>query len=235
MPVIKRPHTLYCIPYAGGTASMIYSKWKKSCNDDLVIEPLELKGRGARGREDFYESIQEAALDLSSSIHENEFSLYAHSMGTLIAYELMFALAKIGKKPVHLFLSGRYAPHIKSVKNFHIANEQEFIHEIERIGGTPRVVLENRELLNLFLPILKADYRISECYQQTKSEHLFDCNIHYFFSNEDTLITLEQVKEWHTYTSGKMHIYNFNGGHFFIHEAYPEMLNIIKNITTLHA
>lgn len=58
---------LFCIPYAGGS-EVIYYKWKRYLNSSIYLEPIELKGRGKRFNEDFYENLEEAVEDILGNI-----------------------------------------------------------------------------------------------------------------------------------------------------------------------
>ena len=38
---------LFCLPYAGSSASVFF-KWKKYLDEDIMLYPIELAGRGKR-------------------------------------------------------------------------------------------------------------------------------------------------------------------------------------------
>ncbi|WP_411859686.1 thioesterase II family protein, partial [Bacillus velezensis] len=75
---------IFCLPYAGGS-SAIYYKWRRLMSDSLTIHPIELKGRGTRINEDFYEHLDEAVNDIydliKDQIRECDYALFGHSMG----------------------------------------------------------------------------------------------------------------------------------------------------------
>ncbi|MCM3922488.1 thioesterase domain-containing protein [Frankia sp. AiPs1] len=54
---------LFCIPHAGGTAS-VFRPWRRRFPATIEVVPLELPGHGTRGREAFAQSISSAAEDL---------------------------------------------------------------------------------------------------------------------------------------------------------------------------
>jgi 4'-phosphopantetheinyl transferase len=99
---------LFCLPYAGGSES-IYYKWKRYLKHFIELEPIELKGRGKkRFNETFYESLEEAVDDIFENIKdkiaEDDFAIYGHIMGSLLAYELYYKIGKLNvRKPKHIF------------------------------------------------------------------------------------------------------------------------------------
>lgn len=67
-----------------------------------------VKGRGKRFNEPFYNSLEEAVDDIFNNIQgkigEEDYAIYGHSMGSLLAYELYYKIIGMGlKKPKHIF------------------------------------------------------------------------------------------------------------------------------------
>src|ERR1700738_4611092 len=107
---------LFCLPYAGGS-EVIYYKWKKYLHPSIQLIPIQLKGRGKRFSEIFYENIEEAVDDIFENVKDkivdDDYAIYGHSMGSLLAYELYYKISKLNlKKPKHIFFSGYKAPSI---------------------------------------------------------------------------------------------------------------------------
>ena len=49
---------------------------------------------------------------------------------------------------------------------------EQFVEELRRLGGTSQAILENSELLDIFLPVLRADFALSESYDYRVQEPL---------------------------------------------------------------
>lgn len=220
---------LICIPYAGATG-MVYLKWKKYLDDNFDLIPIDLPGRGRRISEPFLESIEDIVEDIISQIEKlmDErfvYALYGHSMGCLIIYELAHKLRlKNYPMPVHVFLSGRNPPHYGMDRIISDMNDRDFFEEISKYGGTPTEFFQHKELLDIFLPILKSDYKLVEKYEFNPYEEKVFGNMTFFYSTKDEGLTRRKVEEWQQYISGDLTIYEFEGGHFFIHDHYPKML-----------
>lgn len=192
---------LICLPYAGGS-SVNYLPWQSKINLKIKLHPVELKGRGRRLNEGLPSSIDEVVEDIFNKeflnlINKEEYALFGHSMGGVIAYELYLKTLKLGKRlPKHIFFSGCEAPYTRSTNDIsHNLPDEEFINKIVNLGGTPREVVEDINFKRYFLPIIKNDFKILENYKTVfKGELLCDFSI--LYGNKDYTITVEGLKSW---------------------------------------
>jgi len=225
---------LYCFPYAGGSASSIYSKWKNHLKDSIELCPIELAGRGKRFSVPFYNDLDEVVEDVYSIIEADiksgvDYAFYGHSFGSILSYELAHKINEKGlNPPKHLFFSGNKAPHRREYKNIHLLPDEEFIQEIIDFGGTPKELLEEKELLNLFLPLLRADFKVNESYQYKDRGTKLDCNITVINGKGDDM-TITDITEWNLHTTGNSKFYMFDGGHFFINDKTQDIITIINH------
>ena len=230
---------LFCIPYAGGSAN-VYLKWKKLLDSNIELCPIELKGRGKRFKENFYQGFDECVNDIYDQVTKegfDEYAIFGHSMGCAIAFELIKKLKKDGYEyPLYAFFSARYPPHINKKKNIDYLNidDSKLVEEIFKYGGTDKGVLENRELLQLFLPILRADFNIHESYEYKADPCKFNFDIAVFHGTKDLYVNEKEMGEWGNYTNKKFSMHTYNDGHFFINTYYKDIVNtiniVLKNI-----
>jgi medium-chain acyl-[acyl-carrier-protein] hydrolase len=224
---------LFCLPHAGSSA-VIYSKWKNYLDHSIELYPVELAGRGRRFQQPLYDSMEDAVADVYEQIRElidlKPYAIFGHSMGSLIAYELYHKINQLHHHtPVHMFFSGRQAPHILNQdKIVYSLPDAEFRAEVLELGGTSREVFENEELMNIFLPILRADYKIVETYRYSAPQSLINCGISILHGLKDDM-EIDEMKEWaiHTQKEHKLHL--FDGGHFFIHEQVAQVVTIVND------
>lgn len=222
---------LFCFPYAGGSAT-VYRKWKRLVNNMLEIVPVEIPGRGTRFSDELCDNMDELVEDLylrhKESFLEGDYMLYGHSMGSWIVYYLMNRLVKENiTLPRHLFLSGKEAPHIvKGGTLVHKLSSKDFIEKIYSLGGTPRELFDNKDMMEIFIPILRNDYKLIETCRYQQPEKPFECGITIFNGTEDDM-DREDIEGWRKYTTKEFEVYHFNGGHFFIHNYSKEMLDCI--------
>lgn len=226
---------LFCLPYAGGS-EVIYYKWKKYLNSSIYLEPIELKGRGKRLNEDFYVNLEDAVKDIFENIKDrildDEYAIYGHSMGSLLAFELYYKIYKENiNMPKHIFFSGYKAPSIpREEKQIHLLADKEFIGEVIQLGGTPQEVADNEEVLQLFTPILRNDFKMLEKYLYKEKEDKIQCDISILNGREDD-ITLEQILAWKNHGDKGFKVYSLEGDHFFINTNVEDITKIIN--TTL--
>jgi surfactin synthase thioesterase subunit len=222
------------LPYAGGSES-IYYKWQKHLDSSIKLEPIELKGRGRRCNEDFYESFDEAIddifLNIKDKVTHHEYAIFGHSMGSRLAYELYYKIcAENFIKPKHIFFSGNTAPSIiREKKELHKLSDDEFMKEIFDLGGTPKEVIENRELLQVVRPILRNDMKIYENYIYEEKNEKIGCDM-LVFSGKEEGITLEELLGWKKHAAKGFKVHILEGNHFFINDNVENITNIINSV-----
>jgi len=215
---------LFCIPYAGGSAT-VYNSWSDHLDRSIQLVPVEPAGRGKRIHEPFYQSVEEAAEDIvriiKHQLFDAPFAFYGHSMGGAIVYR---AVQRLKEKnyplPVHVFFSGRGAPHVKrkDKEPYHTLSEPEFRQKVLDLGGTPQEFFQHPQLLEILMPLLRADFKISWLFGQHFNDVIpMDCDISILTGKEEDL-NQEQIDQWTLHTNGNCRFYSFEGGHFFIND-----------------
>lgn len=211
---------LYCLPPAGGSAAL-FRGWAERLPPEIEIRAIQLPGRENRFKEAPLSRLSDLipALDALLESDPRPFALYGHSMGARIGYELAVSRRDRGLRlPAKLFFSGRIAPHATS--RFPLMwnlPHDEFVAQLEGYGGTPRAVLEDRELMELFVPVLRADFTLLETIQfrETAPLHM---PIAMFGGADDPRATPEEIREWSRYAAGAFSVHICPGGHFFIRD-----------------
>lgn len=89
-------------------------------------------------------------------------------------------------------------------------------------------VFEDKELLQLYLPILRSDFKIVETYRYTEPVHKISCGINAFTGKQDRSLMKSEVKEWRKHTTGPFILHEFDGGHFFLHDYPQQIVNLIS-------
>ncbi|WP_245700161.1 thioesterase II family protein [Paenibacillus glacialis] len=229
-PTINRI-PLLCLPYAGGSAQ-IYKKWSKGIDPSISLIPVEMAGRGSRMREQLYEDIHEAAKDLLRLVREytcDQYAIFGHSMGSMLAYELIHLIHAEGLPlPMVTFMSGRDAPHCADVdRTTYQLPDEAFIDEVQSLGGTPLELFQDKDLRNLFMPILRADFKLVGTYEHIPKEPL-PLKLIILNGIEDTSLRGD-VEEWKSHTTQTCDIIHFEGSHFFIHEQEHEVVSLIND------
>lgn len=146
-------------------------------------------------------------------------AFFGHSLGAHIGFELARELRKQNMPlPRGFVASGTRAPHLPlRCKLLHALPTPEFIQELRRYGGTPEAVLQNEELMEIFLPPLRADLTIFETMQHERGEP-FDFPIAVFGGHSDHRTDPEELEAWKEHSTGRCTCEMFSGGHFYLFE-----------------
>ncbi|HEU5378345.1 MAG TPA: alpha/beta fold hydrolase [Ktedonobacteraceae bacterium] len=223
---------LFCFPYAGGTASMFYD-WVANLPAGVEVCIIQLPGRENRFMEPPFDRLiplVEALADNIQPYLDLPCVFFGHSMGGLICFELARYLWRNYKiKVAHLFVSGQSAPQLPDpYPAVHQLTDAELLEELRNFKGTPEMVLQNTELMELLLPTLRADFAISETYHYTFGEPL-ETSISVFGGLQDEKLTQENLSAWCSQTRGSFKLQMFPGDHFFLHDARESLLQTISS------
>lgn len=222
---------LFCFPYAGGRAS-IFRTWPDSLPMTIEVCSVELPGRASRLNEPPFTRllplVQALADALSPHLYK-PFAFFGHSLGALVSFELARQLRAQGAPaPVHLFVSGVGAPHIRNPDSaVHGLPEPQLKDKLRRLNGTPTAVLEHAELMQIMLPILRADFAIYETYAYADEPPL-GCPISVFGGVQDRAVSRERLEAWRDQTSTSFSLRMLPGDHFFIHTAQSLLLRMLS-------
>lgn len=217
---VRRPLLrLFCLPHAGGSAD-IYREWQHFLPPPIDLCLVHLPGRGRRIAEKPFNRLEPLVDDLADRMsHETDvpYVLYGHSMGALISFELARELfRRYGRGPRQLLVSGCEAPQLtKSRCSTFNLPDQQLIAELKRHNASAEV-LNSPELLELFMPVLRADFELVETYHYRSGVPL-SCQITVYGGRDDERVGLEGVYGWKEQTSSNCTIRLVRGGHFFIH------------------
>lgn len=228
---------LFCFPYGGGGAAA-FRTWQNHFPATVEVCPVQIPGREGRLNEPRATRLISLVEDIAESLSElfdKPFAFFGHSLGALIAFELARQLRRDhSAQPVHLFASGRRAPHIPD-SSPHIYNlpAHEFIAALSRRSYVPKEILERPRLLEFVTPTLRADYEMVQTYAY-KPEAPFDFPITAFGGTEDVDETAEHIEAWKSQTHASFTLHMFPEGHFFVQSSQPALLQVIAEQLQTH-
>nr|WP_226567679.1 thioesterase domain-containing protein [Bacillus stratosphericus] len=125
-----------------------------------------------------------------------------------------------------MFLSSFRAPHLKSIqsKTYNLP-EDELIGKLEALNGTPQQILNNNDLRKIFLPVIRADFKIAETYQEEVKSKL-PLPITCMLGDNDTL-KVEEILPWAQYTEADFTYEVFTGDHFYLNTNLQSIVDDI--------
>lgn len=213
---------LFCFPYAGGGTSAFHG-WAEGLPSTVSLCPVRLPGRESRLSEAPFHRMAPLVGALYEAVLpyiEQPFAFFGHSMGAVIAFELCRTLRKRNRpQPACLFVSAARAPQFRQG---HVPapapSEKDFLDELRRLEGVPKEVLENRELLRIIMPALRADSDLYRGYVYAEEPPL-DCPIRAYGGSLDPNVRREHLEAWAKQTTSTFSLRMFPGGHFFLHAS----------------
>ena len=237
--ILKTKPKIIAIPFAGGN-KYSFNEIQKHIVQDFEWITLELPGRGSRFDEPLLDKVSDMVNDLYRNIQIHisggDYILCGHSMGTLLGYELVKKMIRNNLKlPTCLFFTGRGAPEYSRLLNKKsILPQESFWKEITKIGGMPKGILDQRDLLDVYYPILKNDFKAVENYIYTKSKIPFSIPIH-IVMGEDELgegeekTSIHDMKAWANETDATCSFEVVPGNHFFVLDEAKMIAQKIMN------
>ena len=221
---------LFCFPYAG-TGASIFRTWSDGLPPDVEVCPVQFPGRGTRLTETPFTQLSPLVQALAQALGpllDKPFAFFGHSLGALVGFELARQLRKqAGVQPVRLFVSADRAPQIPPRRRpIHALPDREFLVELRRLNGIPRGVLEDAELMQIMLPVLRADFVVYESYLYS-AEPPLDCFIYGFGGLQDQRVSRGDLEAWRDQTSVSFSLRMFPGDHFFLNTTQPLLLQVL--------
>ena len=222
---------LFCFPHAGGAASYFHP-WSASLAPGIEVLAVQYPGREDRAMEPCVTNIPDLADQIHAALRPSlsgTFAFFGHSMGAILAFEVARRIARQdGHGPAHLFVSGRPSPPRHRNRNLHRAGMPALIAELRSHGATDPRLLDDREVLDLILPPVLADYTASETYQFEPGPPL-SCDITAMTGDRDSLNTTAEAAAWSAHTTGAFNLRVYPGGHFYLDDCRARVLEMISS------
>jgi len=231
--VVPRPRPgaevrLFCLPYAGAGASA-YRRWPDLLGPDIEVRAVQLPGRENRIAEDPRFDLADLA-DAVLADTSRPYALYGHSLGGRHAFDLVRHLHTTGGTlPVKLYVGGCRAPHLQVSGHFDglsTVDDDELLRRVAAGGGLADEVLAEPELVELLLPVLRADFTILDEYVFTEGEPL-PVPVVAYSASRDTAVSLAEIQAWERHAGAGLTVQEIDGDHFFLHDEASRITELV--------
>lgn len=221
VPLIKDANAevrLLCFHFAGGSAQS-FLPWREPGNAKCELLAAELPGRSRRYKEPFFTSIMDAAEHFATvyaGLPVKQCIFYGHSLGALLAYETARILMRMGVDgPRRLIVSSRAGPggYPVSAGLPRELSDASLLKYLQDLQGTKASILENKTLMEMMLPIIRADLEIIYGYQY-EPRPLLDIPVDVIGAIDDHHCPFELLLAWRNITSKAFNLHMIPGGHF---------------------
>jgi medium-chain acyl-[acyl-carrier-protein] hydrolase len=221
---------LFCFPYSGDSASA-YRTWQERLPPHVEVCPVQLPGRESRLKEPPFTRmlpLVKVMAEVLRPFMDMPFAFFGHSLGGRLGFELAREVrTRYGLSPSRLFVSAAAAPQIAFPKvHVHHLPDEDLVRRIRQLGGTPELVLQHEELMSMLMPLIRADFALSETYVYEAGAPL-RCPVSVFGGTEDPEVSQESLEAWKAETCEATSVRMYPGGHFFLHDRQTEVLRAI--------
>lgn len=223
---------LLCLPHAGG-GTVAYRAWAPLL-PEFEVWAVALPGREHRFGEPLATTLPEIVHPIADALTTGSFSdrpltIFGHSMGAVVAFELARELSRRRVPLHHLIVSGCRAPDELEPLPVHALPEADFRRALRELGGTPPEVLAHDELMALLGPILRADFRVLAEHRHLSAAPL-TVPITALAGEDDRRADPATMRAWKRHTSGPFELHPFPGGHFFLEPERDAVLSIVRRL-----
>lgn len=229
-PAPEARTTLVCLPHAGGSASFFFPV-SRELGPEFEVLAVQYPGRQDRRHEPNIDSLPRMADEIVEALRhldDRPFALFGHSMGAMLAYEVTLRLADAGlRTPTRIFVSGRRAPSRYRDDRMHLLSDQEILAQLRRLNGTEAVALDDPDIREMIMPVLRSDYRAVETYRHEPGRML-DCPVTVLTGNQDPLVSIEEACAWEEHSTGPTDLRVLPGDHFYLVGQREEVLDILR-------
>ena len=221
---------LFCFPHAGG-AAWAYGRWAMQLPSSIDVLAIELPGHGNRIAEAPQQDFDALLRQLVDSILpelDRPVAFFGHSFGAVLAFEVARKLPHGMAHPLRqLFVSGHNAPHVEDdLGDLSQLNDEQLIDQLRRLNCTPPAALENHELMELMLPVIRADFALYNSYVCEESDPL-GVPITVLNGLRDPRTHLPGLQAWRAQTTGPFVLRQFVGDHFFVSTEEAAVVELV--------
>nr|WP_285405768.1 alpha/beta fold hydrolase [Luteibacter sp. ME-Dv--P-043b] len=228
---------LICLPHAGGSAHTFRSL-AAYLPEDIDMWSVQLPGRGSRFNEPPLQSMSEVLHELLPVVEmllDYPSVLLGHSLGCRIGFELIRKLESEGRLvPSHFIASGCRPVHLADdATPMWPLSHDEFVARLTQYEGMPSELLNDKDVMALIVPTLRADFRVAETHRNTINDTI-SVPATVIVGNADPSVPVTTLASWKTHFLGDMDIAIVDGGHFFLQEqlenALPALMSILAKV-----
>lgn len=221
---------LILFPFAGGYSAS-FRPLSQLIGSDRHVIAIEPPGHGSNRAplvtsiDELVELYLEALLPILTAA--DSFVLFGHSMGGMITHRITQRLEKMNLLPEQVIISG-ITPLYGEREPVADKNDQEFLDYVVSLGGIPEEMLQHQELVELFLPVLRADFKAVETCSPPERTKL-KAPLHVLAGRQDPRAYPEAVRAWDEWAE-HIEYHDFADGHMFVLSEAKQVAAVIDQV-----
>ena len=216
---------------AAGTGPAAFARWFRKLPESVEVLAVQFPGRGSRVREPLYRHMHELADVLATQIKDqlgDQVVIFGHSLGALIAFEFVRSLERLGGRgPDRLIVASSRAPHQPVGKTpSYMLDDEALVQRLSDGNAVPPTVLARPSLMQLFMPVWRADSELGEKYRCSENDRV-SCPITAMVGEHDQETTADQMQSWERHTESDFQLHTLSGDHFFPSELADDFVDLL--------
>lgn len=226
---------MFCLPPAGSSAA-IYVGWKKRMPEHIAIVPIEYPGHGTLVKQPLVhdpDCLSQLIFEQLQGYGEQPFVLFGHSVGAALAWrvEQLIQSTALSRQLKLLIISGR--PELEFTRQMppkRFLSREGLIEALRHYNGVPTELLEDPDIMDFFLAILRNDFHLNDNMLNDRIEKTNTPVMAFYGQSDPDIAGVEQMNAWQKHSTNWRGCYPLEGNHFFFNRA--ESLNtMLKKIT----
>jgi surfactin synthase thioesterase subunit len=229
---------LLALPFAGGN-SYSFNFLKAQLPGNIHLETLEYPGRGKRSKTALVNQMDVLIDDLLAQyqaiineVNPDKVVVYGHSIGSVIGLALIHSLnmEKDLLKPEMAIFSGHGGPQLTPKRMLSSLPSRQLIAYFESIGSLQKEIVNDDELMDYILPILRNDLVLYENYTSVYANKL-TIPVAVINGKQDNILQ-KDIEGWQFETTAQIEFYQMEGHHFFMSQFSATFSELIINLLT---
>ncbi|AGL16172.1 thioesterase II family protein [Actinoplanes sp. N902-109] len=229
-PAMPDAPLLVVLPHAGGSATH-FRPLAAAMGRHVEVAAVQYPGRQDRYGEQPVTDLAAMAAIVATALAPmagRRFALFGHSMGAAVAFEIARLMERRDQPAEALFLSAKRAPCLPQ-DPLPDLDDAALVEQITTMGGTAEQLLLDEELLEMYLPVLRADYLAMRQYI-CELPAVIDAPITGLVGDSDPGVSCAEVTAWNLHTRGRFDLRVFPGGHFYLDEQTTAVAHTVLSV-----
>lgn len=220
---------LYIFPHAGGSARA-YVPFARTFSTDMRRVAVQYPGDPDRHDVPDIASISALADDVYAMLTRQgvpggPVAFFGHSMGGLIAFEVVRRFESAGRRVAALFLSASPAPGHGGYEQLQ-SSDSDLLKMVTDMTGTSSEFIGDRFGATILRTL--RNYGAITDYNCPPGTTV-SCPIYAYAAAADTAVSRDRVAQWSNFTTAEFAMRVVPGDHFYITDTVDELVTDIEN------
>ncbi|MBP1998991.1 surfactin synthase thioesterase subunit [Paenibacillus shirakamiensis] len=223
---------LVVLPHAGGNANF-YRDLVHYLSSEIECIIIQYPGRQERLLEDMVNTIDDYADRVTQVLSvmdgDKPTVLFGHSMGALIAYNMLNRHGHKLTSILSLIVSCHTPSTKKASREFNMDEDNSIIEYLKSIGGLDDIIFENKMMLDLIIPAVRNDLYAVRNFSLTKA-YKVAVPIYGIQASEDYGVKRSDMQKWSLLTEKEFELVEFPGNHFYMLDQWGKLADYLQRI-----